>query len=133
MKCGYCNGTGEHVNDANRMTTCEFCGGTGEVEVVGDSVTDVCDKCGGTGFFCEMRMGDNCTLGSPCPHQKPLTNEEYIRTCSTEELAKLIYKIAVTDVLMDRFFTAEIVNAEIVNEHIGIKEAEAWLKEKHYG
>ena len=60
-----------------------------------------------------------------------LTNEEYIRTCSTEELEKLIYKIAVTDVLMDRFFTAEIVNAEIVNEHIGIKEAEAWLKQKH--
>lgn len=61
-----------------------------------------------------------------------MTNEEYIRSCSTEELAKLIYKIAVTDVLMDRFFTAEIVNAEIVNEHIGIKEAEAWLKEKHH-
>ena len=89
------------------------------------------DKCGATGFFCEMRMGDVCELGSPCPHQKPLTNEEYIRSCSSEELAKLIYKIAVTDVLMDRFFTAEIVNAEIVNEHIGIKEAEAWLKEKH--
>ena len=95
MKCKYCNGTGEHVNDANRMTTCEFCGGTGVVE--------------------------------------PLTNEEYIRTCSTEELAKLIYKIAVTDVLMDRFFTAEVVNAEIVDVDSGIKEAEAWLKEKHYG
>ena len=92
MKCKYCDGTGEHINDANRMTTCEFCGGTGEVEVVGDSVTDVCDKCGGTGFFCEMRTGDFCTLGSPCPHQKPLTNEEYIRTCSTEDLAALIYQ-----------------------------------------
>ena len=32
MKCGYCNGTGEHINDANRMTTCEFCGGKGVVE-----------------------------------------------------------------------------------------------------
>lgn len=93
MKCGYCNGTGEHINDANRMTTCEFCGGTGEVE---------------------------------------LTNEEYIRSCSTKELAKLIYKIAVTDVLMDRFFTAEVVNAEVVDVDSGIKEAEAWLKEKHH-
>ena len=93
MKCKYCNGTGEHINDANRMTTCEFCGGTGEIEV---------------------------------------TNEEYIRTCSTEELARLIYKIAVTDVLMDRFFTAEIVNAGIVDVDSGIKEAEAWLKEKHH-
>ena len=61
-----------------------------------------------------------------------MTNEEYIRSCSTEELAKLIYKIAVTDVLMDRFFTAEIVNAEIVDVDSGIKEAEVWLKEKHY-
>lgn len=60
-----------------------------------------------------------------------MTNEEYIRTCSTEELEKLIYKIAVTDVLMDRFFTAEIVNAEIVDVDNGTKEAEAWLKEKH--
>ena len=113
MKCKYYDGTGEHINDANRMTTCEFCGGTGEVEVVGDSVTDVCDKCGGTGEI-------------------EVTNEEYIRTCSTEELAKLIYKIAVTDVLMDRFFTAEVVNAEIVDVDSGIKEAETWLKEKHH-
>ena len=60
-----------------------------------------------------------------------LTNEEYIRTCSTEELARLIYKIAVTDVLLDRFFTAEMVNAEIVDVDSGIKEAEVWLKEKH--
>lgn len=36
MKCKYCNGTGEHVNDANRMTTCEFCGGTGEIEVTNE-------------------------------------------------------------------------------------------------
>jgi hypothetical protein len=72
-----------------------------------------CGRCGGNGVV------------------EPLTNEEYIRTCSTEELAKLIYKIAVTDVLMDRFFTAEIVNAGIVDVDSGIKEAKAWLKEKH--
>ena len=30
--CPVCNGTGEHINDANRMTTCEFCGGTGVTE-----------------------------------------------------------------------------------------------------
>lgn len=60
-----------------------------------------------------------------------MTNEEYIRSCSTEELAKLIYKIAVTDVLMDRFFTAEVVNAGIVDVDSGVKEAEKWLQEKH--
>ena len=42
MKCGYCNGTGEHVNDANRMTTCEFCGGTGEIEVTNEEWLKQC-------------------------------------------------------------------------------------------
>jgi len=114
MKCGYCNGTGEHINDANRMTTCEFCGGTGEVEVVGDSVTDVCDKCGGTGFFCEMRMGDICTLGSPCPHQKPLTNEEWFNGLATEEKAKRIINIA-------------------VNSDCDYRTIVEWLKQPHQG
>ena len=42
MKCGYCNGTGEHINDANRMTTCEFCGGTGEIEVTNEEWLKQC-------------------------------------------------------------------------------------------
>ena len=96
----------------------------------------------------KCKLSEKCEFGNLCKYatrhdsltvlgcssfkaKKLMTNEEYIRSCSTEELAKLIYKIAVTDVLMDRFFTAEIVNAEIVNEHIGIKEAETWLKEIH--
>ena len=87
-----------------------------------------CPKCGGTGW--DIVHGFDC-VSCDGKGEITMTNEEYIRQCSTEELAKLIYKIAVTDVLMDRFFTAEIVNAEIVNEHIGVKEAEAWLKEKH--
>ena len=52
MKCKYCNGTGEHINDANRMTTCEFCGGTGVVE--------------------------------------PLTNEKWLKQCTTEQLAEFL-------------------------------------------
>lgn len=98
------------------MTKCPRCNGNGSVPYhIADDLFDEtnCPLCGGSG---EIEQ----------------TNEEYIRTCSTEELAKLIYKIAVTDVLMDRFFTAEIVNAEIVDVDSGIKEAEAWLKEKHH-
>lgn len=76
MKCQYCNGTGEHINDANRMTTCEFCGGTGKIEV---------------------------------------TNDEWRRTCSTEEFAKWIY-----DIRFD--FQIPWKNKEIVQ----------WLKEKHH-
>jgi len=96
---------------------CPRCHGTGKITewVATDTVSEYefpCRKCNGTGEI-------------------TLTNEEYIRQCSTEELAKLIYKIAVTDVLLDRFFTAEMVNAGIVDVDSGIKEAEAWLKEKH--
>lgn len=78
MKCGYCNGTGEHINDANRMTTCEFCGGTGEIEV---------------------------------------TNEEYLCTCSTEERAKFLTEV----ILSDRRFRMTMVG--------GVEETKAWLKE----
>ena len=98
----------------------------------------------------KCKLSEKCKFGNLCKYatrhdsltvlgcssfktKEPMTNEEYIRSCSTEELAKLIYKIAVTDVLMDRFFTAEIVNAEIVDVDSGIKEAKAWLKEKHNG
>ena len=104
MRCPYCNGKGrvEYPMYADKEQTIQ------------NAVLrfKTCAYCNGTG---EVTM----------------TNEEYIRSCSTEELAKLIYKIAVTDVLMDRFFTAEVVNAEIVDVDSGIKEAKAWLKEKH--
>ena len=76
------------------------------------------DKCGIT-EYCEMRMSDECTLGSPCPHQKPPTNEEYIRQCSTEELAEFITKV----ILSDRRFRMTMVG--------GVEETKAWLKEKH--
>ena len=79
MKCGYCDGTGEHINDANRMTTCEFCGGTGVI--------------------------------------KPMTNEEYLCTCSTEERAKFLTEV----ILSDRRFRMTMVG--------GIEETKAWLKE----
>jgi len=114
--------------------TCEYCNGTGEVEVVGDSVTDVCDKCGGTGFFCEMRTGDFCTLGSPCPHQKPLTNEEWFVSLPTEEKAKFIF--------WQHFDVyGKTLYELMVNASRGVsrdKQAEVmigavieWLKEKH--
>ena len=32
MKCEYCNGTGEIINDALRRTSCPACGGNGFIE-----------------------------------------------------------------------------------------------------
>ena len=120
MKCKNCNGTG---NIANGMWLCCECEGTGEVEVVGDSVTDVCDKCGGTGFFCEMRMGDVCTLGSPCPYQEPLTNEEWLEQASTEEKAKLLSKLCK--------FIYNCGKKGSIPKFMYEEDFVQWLKEKH--
>ena len=95
MKCGYCNGTGEHVNDANRMTTCEFCGGTGVVE--------------------------------------PLTNEEWLKQCTTEQLAEFLAdkcNEVVETVLSD----ASCDIGDIDNDDYWYRQADfvEWLKEKHY-
>jgi len=85
----------------------------------------LCDKCIHT---------ENCPAKAEyggakrCSAFKPqeTTNEEWIKQCNTEQLAELIYEIAVTDKLMDRFF-----NAEIVYGHSGTEEAMDWLKEVH--
>lgn len=50
------------------------------------------NECNGCEYQCKLSHIDICTLGSPCPNQRstPMTNGEYIRTCSTEELAECI-------------------------------------------
>ena len=94
MKCGYCDGTGEHINDANRMTTCEFCGGTGVI--------------------------------------KPLTNEEWLKQCTTEQLAGFLAdecNEVVETVLSD----ASCDIGDIDNDDYWYRQADfvEWLKEKH--
>ena len=74
MKCGYCNGTGEHINDANRMTTCEFCGGTGEIEATNEE------------WFCLLSVEDKAMaleeairnkMLEPKPFCHEVANNEY--------------------------------------------------------
>ena len=93
MKCKYCNGTGEHINDANRMTTCEFCGGKGEIT---------------------------------------LTNEEWLRSCTTEQLAEFLAdkcNEVVETVLSD----ASCDIGDIDNDDYWYRQADfvEWLKEIH--
>ena len=55
-----------------------------------------------------------------------MTNEEYIRTCSTEELAKLLYRIGFLS-----YITGNVLHNAIM-QGIQTEEAfELWLKEKH--
>lgn len=68
----------------------------------------ICDKCHGSG---EVEM----------------TNEEYIRSCSTEELAKLLYTIGFYDNITDHVF-----NEIAMMQNLPTEQAfEVWLKEKH--
>ena len=85
MKCYKCNGTGYYDID----NECPLCDGTGEYEPFD---TDV-------------------ELDKLYPPEQ--TNEEYIRTCSTEEMAELLENVA---------FDWNMVDKEWI---IG------WLKEKH--
>ena len=77
---------------------CKFCDGSGKDYWYCNGVPYPCPVCNGTG---EIK-------------DKPLTNDEWRRTCSTEEFAKWIY-----DIRFD--FQIPWKNKEIAQ----------WLKEKH--
>ena len=90
------------------MAKCPICGGTGKVvhpmmsmngdEYTGEWEQHECEACNGTGVV------------------EPLTNEEYMQTCSSDELANTIFRLIVhgTVIRPDR-------------EYI-----KRWLKEKHH-
>ena len=93
---------------------CPRCKGEGKLEYPGFADRYFqCPKCNGTG---ELEM----------------TNEEYIRSCSTEELAIMIYGIAMYDMLYDRIHNAYVLNP-CEDDSAEINEVMKWLKEKHDG
>ena len=83
------------------------------------------DKCSATGFFCEMRMGDSCTLGSPCPHQKPMTNEEWLKQCTTEQLAEWMVMLQLVGVYP--------IKRGSIDTEMFIADTVEWLKQPHNG
>ena len=50
------------------------------------------NECNGCEYQCNLSHIDICTLGSPCPNQRstPMTEQEYLQTCNTEQLAEWI-------------------------------------------
>jgi len=103
MKCPFCEGTGKCYQ---QTITYE------EVETNRtNKYLTKCFKCNGTG---EIEQ----------------TNEEWLRKCSTEELAELIVNLTLLDKyrLYDRFEAAEYERGIDVG---GKQEAMKWLKEKH--
>ena len=72
-----------------------------------------------------MRTGDICTLGSPCPHQKTLTNEEWMKTLDTEELVDHLYDWRKDGSSVERQLWLDKHKERIKMQIRG------WLKEKH--
>ena len=97
-----------------------------------------CKGCLGTGMKefnvtisamgCEIKPLEKCELCNGRSFVEPLTNDEWRRTCSTEEFAEWIFEVYMTDKhhLFDRIESAEYEQA-----NSGKQEIMKWLKEKH--
>ena len=74
--------------------------------------------------YCQRHIGqnfDSCILFSR--NSKPMTNEEYLKSCDTEQFAEWISKATI-----DAWFRQ--VNNELPKPN-GAKEWEEWLKQPH--
>ena len=86
---------------------CPKCGGTGEMQIceMGFIGKDECDKCHGKGY---------------------LNNDEWLQTCTTEQLAEFLYDIAYFDNWSDAIMNDSLINETAVEDAI-----EKWLKQPH--
>ena len=50
----------------------------------------ISNECNGCEYKCSLSHIAICTLGSPCPNQRstPMTEQEYLQTCTTEQMAE---------------------------------------------
>ena len=90
---------------------CPKCGGTGFVptNVFGVNCAIKCDFCDGTGVFITNAV-------------EPMTNEEWLRFCDTEQLAEKLTDFS--------FWLVPTIPTEDKREQIR-RKIELWLKEKH--
>ena len=105
------------------MTTCYWCGAKDTLTDIGKELDDgkykmvQCQKCKNAYYVVNKEK-----VNKP----KPLTNEEYIRSCSTEELAEFLWEIVSDYILWDKMHEPQY----------GGNPKQAfidWLKEKYNG
>ena len=87
---------------------CPMCEGTGKEFWVIDGVQEECQKCNGTG---EIEQ----------------TNEEWLRTATTEELAQMLFNAITTS----HDFAEYLMHYENQSEQDITNAIVRWLKEKH--
>lgn len=93
----------------------------------------ISSECNGCEYQCNLSHIDICTLGSPCPHQRstPMTEQEWLRSCTTEELVDVLAKQK-----------CDGCNDEPYDEEYGVckycmmkkkEQIRDWLKQQHRG
>ena len=82
-----------------------------------------CPKCGGTGW--DIVHGFDC-VSCDGKGEITMTNEEYIRSCSTVELAEFLITVA-----FEKRFKERIHWYGYANMHSYKTEVLEWLKETH--
>ena len=76
MKCKYCDGTGtSNICVNGTFKPCSFCDGTGEFD------PNEVDRFNAVDFIKVMEMV-----------KKPMTNEEWLKQCTTEQLANVFFE-----------------------------------------
>ncbi len=92
--------------------------------VCGNKLTGVCVMGG-----CPYIKACNSTVWDKSPHKR-MSNEEWLRTCSTEELVKAISLMTVSCFICGRD-GVEYRRCYFRKNCTGPKEIEEWLQEEH--
>lgn len=90
------------------------------------------NECNGCEYQCNLSHIDICTLGSPCPNQRstPMTEQEWLQTCNTEQLAEAIYYLTWFHTELDERLDKNVKNG-CYNDDENIKIVMEWLKQPH--
>ena len=82
-----------------------------------------CKNCGGTGYFATNCYADieECSTCDGTGVVEPMTNEEWIKSCNTEQLAELFYTVWVKGFFEQTLSVPEDMNNLIIE----------WLKQPH--
>ena len=94
------------------------------------------NECNGCEYKCSLSHIDICTLGSPCPHQRstPMTNEEWLRSCNTEQLAEFVVKAMILYDNSEMTVLEAIKNAmknDVKLSNYFMESLLEWLKQPH--
>ena len=116
MKCKYCDGTGtSNICVNGTFKPCSFCDGTGEVD------PNEVDRFNAVDFIKVMEMV-----------KKPMTNEEWLKQCTTEQLAEWI-----ADKINDTVYSMSIDAwaGDVDRDEYWQRKSEwvEWLKQPHEG